>query len=305
MSNLVKINNQEISVKEWNGQRVVTFDDIDKVHKRVKGTAKRNFNGNKKHFIDGVDFFEISAKELGTNFVPNSKRGNPNLKTKLFTESGYLMLVKSFTDDLAWEVQRTLVNSYFKNTVQSSKPITNDIDTPTKYYKGKPVMVTRDLEKLFNQSKEDINYLAVGYNIGTLLDGKSLTDFKKENPTINMKYVSVLRIFSRGDVVNLSSYGNLQYNSVEVSNYFDRSELSDYDRLRLIELAKDIQNVARMRGFNTPYEKMLTMVASKIYVDCGFLNDVTDDLSTNKPIGWNMQQPLIDFRGKVRNQLVK
>ncbi len=30
------------------------------------------------------------------------------------TESGYLMLVKSFTDDLAWEVQRQLVSSYFR-----------------------------------------------------------------------------------------------------------------------------------------------------------------------------------------------
>lgn len=31
----------------------------------------------------------------------------------LLTESGYLMLVKSFTDDLAWDVQRKLVKSYF------------------------------------------------------------------------------------------------------------------------------------------------------------------------------------------------
>ena len=31
----------------------------------------------------------------------------------LLTESGYLMLVKSFTDDLAWEVQRELVKTYF------------------------------------------------------------------------------------------------------------------------------------------------------------------------------------------------
>ncbi|EEX0080363.1 ORF6N domain-containing protein, partial [Salmonella enterica] len=30
------------------------------------------------------------------------------------TESGYLMLVKSFTDDLAWKVQRELVNNYFR-----------------------------------------------------------------------------------------------------------------------------------------------------------------------------------------------
>lgn len=31
----------------------------------------------------------------------------------LLTESGYLMLVKSFTDDLAWKVQRQLVKTYF------------------------------------------------------------------------------------------------------------------------------------------------------------------------------------------------
>ncbi|OSM07623.1 hypothetical protein MAIT1_05002 [Magnetofaba australis IT-1] len=31
----------------------------------------------------------------------------------LLTQSGYLMLVKSFTDDLAWRVQRELVNRYF------------------------------------------------------------------------------------------------------------------------------------------------------------------------------------------------
>lgn len=32
----------------------------------------------------------------------------------LMTEAGYLMLVKSFTDDLAWSVQRQLVNGYFR-----------------------------------------------------------------------------------------------------------------------------------------------------------------------------------------------
>ena len=37
-----------------------------------------------------------------------------NHGTTLITESGYLMLVKSFTDDLAWKVQRELVNTYFR-----------------------------------------------------------------------------------------------------------------------------------------------------------------------------------------------
>ena len=33
------------------------------------------------------------------------------------TESGYLMLVKSFTDELAWQIQRMLVNTYFRTQV--------------------------------------------------------------------------------------------------------------------------------------------------------------------------------------------
>lgn len=55
-------------------------------------------------------------KELWENFSPKSEplKGNPQLKTFLFTETGYLMLVKSFNDDLSWSVQRQLVTGYFK-----------------------------------------------------------------------------------------------------------------------------------------------------------------------------------------------
>ena len=47
MQNVMKINNQQLSVKEYQGKRVVTFKDIDTVHNRPEGTAKRNFNSNK------------------------------------------------------------------------------------------------------------------------------------------------------------------------------------------------------------------------------------------------------------------
>ncbi len=115
MNDIIKINNHDILIKEYKGQRVVTFKDIDVVHGRPEGTAKRNFNDNKKHFIEGEDFFTISYSEFCTEYVPNPpKGGNPNIPVNLMTESGYLMLVKSFTDDLAWEVQRQLVSNYFR-----------------------------------------------------------------------------------------------------------------------------------------------------------------------------------------------
>jgi hypothetical protein len=111
---IVKINNTELSVKEFNGQRVVTFKDIDMLHERVEGTAKRNFADNKKRFIENVDYFELSKNDVGTDFVLTYGFDKKAPKGLLITESGYLMLVKSLQDDLAWKVQRELVNNYFR-----------------------------------------------------------------------------------------------------------------------------------------------------------------------------------------------
>lgn len=111
MANIVKINNKNLQVKEYQGQRVITFKDIDMVHERAEGTASRNFRENRDKFIKDVDYFHLSYEEVrATNFVerPNSQG------LTLMTESGYLMLVKSLTDDLAWKVQRQLVNNYFR-----------------------------------------------------------------------------------------------------------------------------------------------------------------------------------------------
>lgn len=114
MNDVITIEDTEMQIREYNGQRVVTFRDIDEVHQRPSGTAKRSFGANKKRFILNVDYFELTRKEFGTKFAPEEKIiGNPNLKTYLLTESGYLMIVKSLTDDLAWNVQRQLVNGYF------------------------------------------------------------------------------------------------------------------------------------------------------------------------------------------------
>ena len=111
----VTINQSDISVKEYQGKRVVTFKDIDLCHGRPEGTARKRFNDNKTHFIEGVDFFivDLTTPEIRTQFGAGKNAGKTMYVT---TESGYLMLVKSFTDDLAWDVQRQLVNTYFRVT---------------------------------------------------------------------------------------------------------------------------------------------------------------------------------------------
>lgn len=122
MSNTVQLEvcgkHHELDVKEYNGQRVVTFKDIDMLHQRPDGTARRNFNENKTRFVLGEDFYVRNSYEAKSEFGITAPHG-----LILLTESGYLMLVKSFTDDLAWEVQRQLVNTYFrvKETMQYPK----------------------------------------------------------------------------------------------------------------------------------------------------------------------------------------
>lgn len=118
MNNLVHIGNADITIKEYKGQRVVTFKDIDLVHGRPDGTARKRFADNRKHFIEGEDFFVLKPQDL-ENIELSEKRTLENVVvsnfgTALLTEQGYLMLVKSLNDDLAWEVQRQLVKSYFK-----------------------------------------------------------------------------------------------------------------------------------------------------------------------------------------------
>lgn len=109
MNDVITIENTEMQIREYNGERVVTFKDIDMVHQRADGTASRNFRKNKKHFIEGVDYIRRNSSEAKREYDIIAPNG-----LTLVTESGYLLLVKSFTDDLSWKVQRQLVNAYFK-----------------------------------------------------------------------------------------------------------------------------------------------------------------------------------------------
>lgn len=115
------INDTAVVVKEYKGKRVVTLKEIDQCHSRPDGTAKRNFQQNKQHLIDGIDYFTVKSSDVQKNEFRTFEI--PNRGLTLITESGYLMLVKSFTDDLAWVVQRQLVNTYFRNQGSTSTEI--------------------------------------------------------------------------------------------------------------------------------------------------------------------------------------
>ena len=119
MNEIITVENTEMHIREYNGQRVVTFKDIDLVHQNKNGVARRNFNRNKKHFIEGEDYFTLTRAVSNETNCPIRNISVPNKGITVLTESGYLLIAKSFTDDLSWQVQRTLVNNYFKNKEQA------------------------------------------------------------------------------------------------------------------------------------------------------------------------------------------
>ena len=78
MKNNLQINNATLSIKEWNGQRVISFKDIDLVHNRPDGTARKAFNRNKKRLVENEDYFIIKPKDVENQM---STKCPSNIKT--------------------------------------------------------------------------------------------------------------------------------------------------------------------------------------------------------------------------------
>lgn len=85
--NEIMINGQALAVKEYEGKRVITLKEIDKFHERPEGTARKRFNDNKKHFIEGEDFFRITPSEfrtaIGEMDARQQKRRHPHHRERL------------------------------------------------------------------------------------------------------------------------------------------------------------------------------------------------------------------------------
>ncbi|EIM5529126.1 ORF6N domain-containing protein [Salmonella enterica subsp. enterica] len=112
--NTVTINNKQLPAVEYRGQRIVTFAMIDEVHERPQDTARAAFNRNRKRFTSGVDYEKLDSDTIRTDLPEGTFSKFAPSGIVLF-ETGYLMLIKPFGDDLSWKVQRELVNGYFRS----------------------------------------------------------------------------------------------------------------------------------------------------------------------------------------------
>ncbi|EEI83504.1 ORF6N domain-containing protein [Anaerococcus tetradius] len=307
--NSITINNNSIERKLYNNQPVVTFKDIDLVHERVSGTARRNFYKNQKHFIENEDYYLVTVENAKcTNFV------HSNLPPKgqyLFTESGYLMLVKSFTDDLAWEVQRQLVNSYFRlkeETYEQLEIEPHKLEKKT--YKGKPVMTVRDIVYLTGQTRDSLNWAIKRDGLGLLLQGRSLEDFREENSFV-LGATRRLNILFNEDVYRLTKNQNIPGEKrIRINEYFNNSSIPREEKSIKV---KDVEILQKVENLNALYfliqrfgidEKMkgdITEIISEKYVELGFLDHKCRDLRVHTLEGWNLGCKFQNYKMMIIN----
>lgn len=290
--NNITINKNSIERKLYNNQPVVTFKDIDLVHERVSGTARRNFYKNQKYFIENEDYYLVTVENAKcTNFV------HSNLPPKgqyFFTESGYLMLVKSFTDDLAWQVQRQLVNSYFRLKEEAYEQLELEpYKLEKKTYKGKPVMTVRDIVYLTGDNKDNINWLVRSKSLGTLLNARTLRDFRSENNNISV--YNRLNILFEDDVYKLiDSYCLNDDANIKINRYFSENSLvngcnkGDIDRFLKVQKLIHLHRI--LYTFTSDSEMLgdFTEIISSKFVEIGLLDKPCRDLGINSKQGWNL-----------------
>lgn len=121
MNNMVKVGNENISVVEWKGQRVITTALLAEVYETDADNVKKNFSRHKDNFVEGTHYFLLQGEDLREfkRVVTDSHLPtNDNLKFTsqlyLWTERGANRHCKILDTDKAWEQFDNLEETYFK-----------------------------------------------------------------------------------------------------------------------------------------------------------------------------------------------
>ena len=222
MNELITINNIQVEVKEYEGLRVVTAWDIAKVHGREVREINQNFKNNRDKFILNEDYFSLTPTEFSESkflfqeFIPNNMK-----EIILFSESGYLMLVRTLTDDLSWAIQRQLVKTYFK-VKEAQKTMTlpqqllaqaqclvdmdnritvveNKVDNEIRVNSGEQLRITKAVKRRVCQridlsvdliGKDKFMYQAIYRDLKDRFGVASYKDIKRKDLTDCLNYIS-------------------------------------------------------------------------------------------------------------------
>lgn len=138
--NKITVNDTQMVIREYKGHRIVSLWKIAEVHDVPAKNIRNNFESNIKRLVEGEDYFFVeNDKEFMCILNTDSKNKSAISRAKnvpVFTETGYLMMVKPMQDDKSWNIQRTLINSYFKVKEQVKEEVEEEIPIYTNNLDG-------------------------------------------------------------------------------------------------------------------------------------------------------------------------
>ena len=246
---LVKIEEKEIIKNEFKEQRVLTIWDIAKLHERKPREITQNLKYIKDKMILGEDYFLIpkdkisESKILIQDFIPNNVKIIP-----LFTESGYLMLVKTFNDDLSWKIQRMLIKSYFKIKELQQ----NEFKVPKTFKEALLLAVEQqeEIERLEIENKEKQELIEIQkpkadfYDIVTT--SNDTIDFKQVAKVLNYKNIgrnNLMKFLREKGILN---YRNEPYQKYVNLGYFKSIEIKFIDNFGNVRI--NVKTVVFQKG---------------------------------------------------------
>lgn len=228
-------------------------------------------------------------------------------KEYLLTKDGftlYMFNIQGYNDfKMAYIREFNRMERILKGEQLELKPY----ELKKKTYKGEPVMVTRDIEFLSGNDKSTINFYIRENNLGRLLSGRELNEFKFENEDYHSVKVS-MNILYKSDVVKMLDYFyRLDDNKSLVDEYFKniaienkKAGLTEGKKLiKLIALGE--LKIANIRlAIRKEMKEEITYAISKEYVKLGFLDKPCYNLDINSREGWNLNIKLNDYYWKVK-----
>lgn len=214
------------------------------------------------------------------------------------------MLVKSLTDDLAWKVQRELVNSYFR-APQPPEPVQQTLPPARKFFNGMPVLTNKDVADLVGCHPSKINWYHESKRFGTVLTGKMLAKYKKDNGLKNDSTAKLL-VYQEAEVeIILRFLGCADAHRDFMAEYFKpkhKEGLSNEDMAVVVQQATLLYKIAR--EIKDPVVKEMNLKAvTALLMSVGLWNDehygfkgVTAEWSQNTQEGWGKTVALLDAR---------
>lgn len=123
MTQIITIQNTQLPVIEYQGQRVITTELLAQGYGATEKMITNNFSRNERRFTEGKHYHTIKGEELQEIKKLPSLRGVVNKHTSqmlLWTERGASRHAKMLETDQAWEWYEALEDNYFRLREQKS-----------------------------------------------------------------------------------------------------------------------------------------------------------------------------------------